>query len=225
MNKKVAIIIMAVLFVCTAIFTFTVFFPTVIDSFFINTQDITVLETGTENIQSSNLGELLQLENGKTSTVSFELSNRLLPDKWREKTIYLKYTYLGEFSNSVYSKFNELLKKDYSWRKQLNGKGDIVLGGPMFIKDGIYQLHVHNGLSLAKKYYLLGELLDYLNSRDLLPGTVIKIGDVRLECTKTWVMEVEKENNISGVMDLIISTCLERGGDLRLVSGWKIITE
>ncbi|MDD4382289.1 MAG: hypothetical protein PHE21_03020 [Candidatus Dojkabacteria bacterium] len=225
MNKKVAIIIMAVLFIGTAIFTFTVFFPTLFDSLYVNTQDITVVETNTESIQSSNLGELLQLENGKTSTLSFELSNRYLPEKWEGKTIYLKYTYLGEFSSTVYSRFNQLLKTDYSWRKQLDKDNNIVLGGPMFLKDGVYQLHVHNGLSLAKRYYLFGELLDYLNNKNILLGTVIKVGDVRLECTVVQEMEVEKANNISGAMNLLISTCLERNGDLRLVSGWKIITE
>lgn len=224
MNKKVSIIIMAVLFTGTAIFTFTVFYPTLFDSLFVNTQDITVLQTNaSEEIQSSDLGELLDLKVNTPTTVTFELSNRYLPSDWEKKDIYFKYTYLGEYSNSVYTKLNELLKTDYSWRKQLNKQGDIVLAGPMFLKDGIYQLHVHNGLSLAKKYYLFGELLDYLNNKDLLLGTVMKFGDVRLECTTVQEMEIEKGSNISGEMDLVISTCLERNGDLRLVSGWKVI--
>ncbi len=226
MNKKVAIIIMAVLFTGTAIFTFTVFYPTLFDSLFVNTQDITVLQANaSEEIQSSDLGELLDLKVNTPTTVSFELSNRYLPSGWEKKNMYFKYTYLGEYSNSVYSNLNELLKTDYSWRKQLNKQGDIVLAGPMFLKDGIYQLHVHNGLSLAKKYYLFGELLDYLNNKDLLLGTVMKFGDVRLECTTVQEMEIEKGSNISGQMDLVISTCLERNGDLRLVSGWKVITQ
>ncbi len=215
---------MAVLFTGTAIFTFTVFYPTLFDSLFVNTQDITVLQTNaSEEIQSSDLGELLDLKVNTPTTVTFELSNRYLPSDWEKKDIYFKYTYLGEYSNSVYTKLNELLKTDYSWRKQLNKQGDIILGGPMFLKDGIYQLHVHNGLSLAKKYYLFGELLDYLNSKGLLLGTVMKFGDVRLECTKVQPMRIENGNKISGDMDLVISTCLVRNGDLRLVSGWKVI--
>ena len=217
---------MAVLFTGTAIFTFTVFYPTLLDSFFVNTQDITVLQTNTsENVQSSDLGELLTLKGSTTSTVPFEVSNRYLPSNWEKKNTYVKYTYLGKYSSSVYSTLNELLKTDYSWRKQLNKEGDIVLSGPMFLKDGIYQLHVHNGLSLGKEYFLFGDLLDYLNSKDLLLGTVMKFGDVRLECTTVQRMEIEKESKISGEMDLVISTCLERNGDLRLVSGWKVITQ
>lgn len=217
---------MAVLFTGTAIFTFTVFYPALFDSLFVNTQDITVLQTETpKEIHSSDLGELLDLKVNTPSTVSFELSNRYLPNGWEQKDMYFKYTYLGEYSNPVYSNLNELLKTDYNWRKQLNKEGDIVLAGPMFLKDGIYQLHVHNGLSLARKYYLFGELLDYLNNKDLLLGTVMKFGDVRLECTTVQKMEIEKGSNISGQMDLVISTCLERNGDLRLVSGWKVITQ
>lgn len=217
---------MAVLFTGTAIFTFTVFYPTLWDSFFVNTQDITVLQTETpKEISSSDLGKLLDLKTNTPTTVTFELSNRYLPNGWEKKKTYFKYTYLGEYSNSVYAKLNELLKTDYSWRKQLNKQGDVVLAGPMFLKDGIYQLHVHNGLSLAKKYYLFGELLDYLNSKDLLLGTVMKFGNVRLECTIVQTMEIEKGSKISGEMDLVISTCLERNGDRRLVSGWKVITQ
>lgn len=217
---------MAVLFTGTAIFTFTVFYPTLLDSLFVNTQDITVLQTNaSEEVQTSDLGQLLDLKTNTPTTVTFELSNRYLPNGWEKKNTYFKYTYLGEYSNSVYTNLNELLKTDYSWRKQQNKQGDIVLAGPMFLKDGIYQLHVHNGLSLAKKYYLFGDLLDYLNSKDLLLGTVIKFGDVRLECTTVQTMEIEKQSKISGEMDLVISTCLERNGDLRLVSGWKVITQ
>jgi len=217
---------MAVLFTGTAIFTFTVFYPTLFDSLFVNTQDITVLQANEpEETQTSDLGELLDLKANTPTTLRFELSNRYLPSNWEKKNTYVKYTYLGEYSNPVYAKLNELLRTDYSWRKQLNKNGDIVLGGPMLLKDGIYQLHIHNGLSLGKKYYLFGDLLDYLNSKNLLLGTVMKFGDVRLECTTVQTMEIEKGSKISGDMDLVISTCLERNGDLRLVSGWKVITQ
>jgi hypothetical protein len=52
----------------------------------------------------------------------------------------------------------------------------------------------------------------------------VKFGDVILQ--NSWEQEIEVlEGGIVPYADLIISTCLERYGDRRLVSGWNIVQE
>jgi len=51
------------------------------------------------------------------------------------------------------------------------------------------------------------------------------LGEEDLSTTNMLKRLVKPESKISGDMDLVISTCLERNGDLRLVSGWKVITQ
>lgn len=218
---------MAVLFIGTAIFTVFVFFPSLIGVNTVNTENITVLESSddTEEIHYKDIEDGLNISSPYSGIIHFELVNRTLPEKWKDKDIYLRYSYLGEYTSKTYEELNELLTTDYSWKNQLDEDGNILLGGPMILLNGIYQLHVHNGLSLASKYYLFGDLLDYLNSKDLLEGTRIKLGDVKLECMWSEKIHVEEENEVPGGVELVISTCLERNGDYRLISGWEVIED
>lgn len=217
---------MAVLFVSTAIFTIFVFFPSFIGVNTVNTENITVLESSdTGGNKYKNIEEGLNISSPYSGIAEFELVNRTLPEKWKSKSIYLRYTYLGEYSEDTYEELNELLTTDYSWKNQLNEDSDILLGGPMILINGVYQLHVHNGLSLASKYFLFGDLLEYLEDKDILEGTRIKLGDVKLECIWVKKIHVEEENTVPGGVELVISTCLERNGDYRLISGWKVLSE
>lgn len=226
MKKKVLVITMAVLLTSTAIFTVFVFFPSLIGINTVNTEDITVLnQQGGDETQNQNLEDGLNISSPYSGMVEFEISNRTLPEKWEEKKIYFRYTYLGEYSSETYDELNELLTTDYNWKNQLDEDGNILLGGPMIKVNGIYQLHVHNGLSKASKYFLFGDLLDYLNENDLLEGTKIKLGNVKLECEWVEKIHVEEENTVLGGVNLVISTCLERNGDYRLISGWKVVSE
>ena len=202
---------MAVLFTGTAIFTIFVFFPSLVSVNTVNTEDITVLESDdTGENKYKNIEEGLNISSPYSGIVEFELVNRTLPDKWEGKDMYFRYTYLGEYSKDTYEELNELLTTDYNWKNQLNEDEDILLGGPMILINGVYQLHVHNGLSLASKYFLFGDLLGYLEDKDILEGTRIKLGDVKLECVWVEKIHVEEENTVPGGVELVISTCLER---------------
>lgn len=226
MKKRIFVIIMAVLLISTAIFTIYVFIPSLNDQEVVNTDNITVLKSSNiEQTQYKSIEDGLSLLTSPQSMVKVDFTNRILPENWQGKDIFLKYTYLGEYSDSVYSQLNSLLLGEYSWKKQLGINGEVILGGPMFIKDGVYQLHVHNALSLGKKYFLFGDLLDYFRNNGLLDGTKIVLGNVKIQNIWYKEMEVTKENTIPGGIDLIISTCLERNGDLRLVTGWKVVKE
>lgn len=225
-KKKVLITLMAVLLAGTAIFTIFVFFPNLVGVKTVNTDDITILEQDSEEeIQYEDISDGLNISSPYSGIVNFELVNRTLPEKWEEKQTFFRYTYLGEYSNETYQELNDLLVTDYNWKNQLNEDGDILLGGPMILVNGVYQLHVHNGLSLASKYYLFGDLLEYLEKKDLLEETRIRLGGVKLECIWVKKIHVKEINTVPGGVEMVISTCLERNGDYRLVSGWKSIEE
>jgi hypothetical protein len=171
------------------------------------------------------LSELLKPNDNETYVLPFSLLNRELPARWYNKDITIKYTYLGEYTDSTVSELNTLLNTEYSWKKQLDKDRKIVLGGPIFLMDNVYQLHTHNGLSLANRQYLFGDLLHYLHSRKELEGTRIQIGEVTLEAVWTKDTRVLQDSTTPGGSDLVISTCLERDGDRRLISGWVVAND
>ena len=229
MKKKYLLIILVSLVVVTTAYTLFVFIPSMNH---IEEVDTSVVEEMGEDIEAEEeteeeeltlIQESLGLEEGKSYIYDFDLLNREIPLLWSSKEMRLKYTYLGEYSEEVQKEVDILLDGEYSWEKQLDSDGDIVLGGPLFIKDGIYQLHVHNGLSFAGKYYLLGDLLHGIYYYDTLVGTEIKIGDVTFQAKWVEEMNILEDSTISNA-DLVISTCLARGdSDRRLVSGWIVI--
>ncbi len=194
----------------------------------VNTSVETVVQT---EIQTSEvvtkedpLKEGLSLELDKAKIVNFELLNRDYPVKWQNKTVRFKYTYIGEYSESTLSKLNQLLKGEYRWQNDLDNEGNILFNGPLLLKDGVYQLFPHNGLYQTTRYYLFGDLLDWLNHKGTLEGTEMKIGSVTLKCT--WVKDTQTlQDSSAPTADLIISTCLEREGDRRLLSGWEVVTQ
>ena len=225
MKFKILNILIAVLVICTAIYTFFVFLPNTREDV-VNTEIYAISTTPpSEEEQINPLGNRLTFVDGNTSLISFKLINRELPSKWKEKEIFLKYTYLGEYSENTVEELNNLLVEgDYKWQRQLDQNRNIVLGGPIFLKDNTYQLHIHNGLSLANKHYLFGDLLHLLYSKGELDGTQIQIGDTVLQAIWFKDVRVLEDSTTPAVADLIMSTCLERNGDRRLISGWIVIS-
>lgn len=223
MKFKLLNILIAVLIICTAIYTFSVFLPNTKEEV-VNTEIYAVANTPVvqEEKYINPLGNLLTFVDGNTSVISFKLLNRELPSRWKGKEIYLKYTYLGEYTENTVEELNTLLEGDYKWQRQLDENKDIVLGGPIFIKDDIYQLHTHNGLSLANKHYLFGDLLHLLFTKGELEGTQIQIGDVVLEAIWSKDTRILQDSSTPPDAQLVISTCLERNGDRRLISGWIV---
>lgn len=191
----------------------------------VNTSVETVATTPESEIikEEDPIKEGLSLELDKAKIVDFQLLNRNLPVKWQNKSIRLKYTYIGEYQDGTLDKLNKLLKGEYNWRNELDSDGNIVFGAPIILKDGVYQMFPHNSLYLTTKYYLFGDLLDWLRYKGTLEGTEMKIGNVTLKCI--WIKDSETEKDSTApIADLIISTCLERNGDRRLLSGWNIVT-
>ena len=224
MKIKSEYIIVAVLLVSTVIFTAFVYIP----SSKVNTNIEVVIDTpkvqDEEVLEEDIIREYLDLEEDKTSTYLFEILNReLLKNIWDSKKIYLKYTYLGEYDENTVDIVNDMLLDEYNWKNQLDKDGNVVFGGPLLYKDGTYQLYVHNTMYHAQKYYLLGDVLDMLWSNDDLIGTQIDISGLRLEAV--WVEDVHvlEDSTLDNTADLIISTCLERNGDWRLVVGFDVI--
>lgn len=231
MNKVYLVILTTVLIVSTAIYSKYIFFPTVYSKEVAQTPIL--LDITEDNIpipEESEEEDLIEntwkLETGKTDVMEGRLLNRALPPKWEEKEMRFKYTYLGEYNESTQEEINSLLLDEYKWQRQLDSEGNIVLGGVMFLKDDIYQLHVHNGLSIAKRHYLFGDLLHYTYvSNEGLKNTQIQLGDLTLEVIWTKDTEVLKDNTTPPGADLIISTCFESNGDRRLISGWVVVTD
>ncbi|MDX9739059.1 MAG: hypothetical protein RBT33_01715 [Candidatus Dojkabacteria bacterium] len=222
MKFKLLNILIAVLLICTAIYTFSVFLPNTKEEV-VNTEIYAVANTPIQEEKYINpLGNLLSFVEGNTSLISFKLLNRELPTRWKGKEIYFKYTYLGEYTESTVEELDTLLDGDYKWQRQLDENKNIVLGGPIFIKDDIYQLHTHNGLSLANKHYLFGDLLHLLFTKGELEGTQIQIGDVVLEAIWSKDTRILQDSSTPPDAQLVISTCLERNGDRRLISGWIV---
>ena len=190
----------------------------------VNTEIYVVSEPESQ-IEVNPLTELLTFTQGTTVQLPFSLLNRDLPARWYSKGINIKYTYLGEYTDNTVTELNDLLNSEYRWQKQLDADKNILLGGPIFLMDNVYQLHTHNGLSLANRHYLFGDLLHFLYNKEELKGTQIKIGGVVLESVWTKDTRILQDNTTPGGADLIISTCLERNGDRRLISGWVVINQ
>jgi len=223
MSLKKLNILVAVLVISTAIYTIFVFIPNTREDI-VNTEIYAVADSTSFVEQENPLGKSLPFVDGNTYLYTFSVLNREIPRRWQGKEISLKYTYLGEYSDSTVSELNELLLGDYKWQRQLDQDRNIVLGGPIFVMDNTYQLHTHNGLSLANKHYLFGDLLHLLYSEAKLDGTQIQIGDTVLQAIWYKDVRVLEDNRTPSSADLIISTCLERNGDRRLISGWIVIS-
>lgn len=223
MSLKKLNILVAVLVISTAIYTIFVFIPNTKEEV-VNTEIYAVADPTSFVEQENPLGKSLPFLDGNTYLFPFSVLNREIPSRWQEKEISLKYTYLGEYSEDTVNELNELLLGDYKWQRQLDQNRNIVLGGPVFVMDNTYQLHTHNGLSLGNKHYLFGDLLHLLYSNGELGGTQIKIGDTVLQAIWYKDSRVLEDNRTPGGADLIISTCLERDGDRRLISGWIVIS-
>lgn len=225
MSKKYYIVTMAVLLVSTALFTYFVFLPTIKPYEIVNTEVEHVLETEEGNVEKApTLLELWSMEEGSTKMMNAEVLNRELPQNWSEKEIFFKYTYIGEYTPEIQKQLDNLLLDEYKWQKQLDEEGNVVMGGIVLFKDGTYQLHTHNTFTRGERFFLLGDILDRFFRNEELEGTRIKLGDVTLECV--WEKDIRLlEGATVPYADLIISTCLERFGDRRLVSGWNIVRE
>lgn len=222
MNKKYLVILTAVLLVSTALYTKYIFFPTVYSKEVAETPVLLDIEQEETEESKDLVQNIWQLEVGRTDIMSASLLNRELPAKWKGKKIRFKYTYLGEYTESTQSDINTLLSGEYKWQKQLDSDGNIVLGGVMFKKDGIYQLHVHNGLSIAKRHYLFGDLLHHIYINEGIEGSEIQLGELKLKAVWSKDTEIYKDSTVPANAQIIISTCFERNGDRRLISGWIV---
>lgn len=219
---------MAVLLVSTALFTSFVFIPT------LNPYEIVNIEVSNtpvkndiplqEEEQPPTLQQILQMEEGTTKIMKAEILNGELPDGWMGKEIYFKYTYIGQYSEETQKTLDNLLLDEYKWQKQLDEQGNIVMGGIILSKDDTLQLHTHNTFTKGERFFLLGDLLDRYHNNQLLVGTQIKLGDAILESIWEKDLKILQESTVP-YADLVISTCLERNGDRRLISGWNIVRE
>jgi len=222
MKVKIEYIIVAVLLVSTAIFTAFVYIP----NSKVNTNIEVVVDTPQiqEEVVEDVIKEHLGLEKDKTSTYTFGILNRELPKNvWDGKKMYLKYTYLGEYDENTVDVVNDMLLDEYGWKNQLDKDGNVVFGGPLLYKDGTYQLYVHNTLYHGQKYYLLGDVLDMLWDNDDLIGAQIDISGLKLEAKWVEDIRVLQGSTLENRADLIVSTCLERHGDWRLVVGFDVV--
>lgn len=216
----------------TALFTYLVFIPTVKPAEIVSVEEYAPpVEEENETPETLPVEPVEEvdvlftkwsLEKDITSIVEAKILNRELPNNWKDRGIRFKYTYVGEYDNSTQQKVDNLLVTEYAWQKQLDVDGNVVMGGVLLKKDGTYQLHTHNTFTKAQWRYLLGDLLDRYYSNDELVGTQMKFGDVTLEAQWFRDIEIERDGTVP-YADLIISTCLERFGDRRLVSGWDIV--
>ena len=227
MNKIHYIVTMAVLLVSTALFTSFVFIPTIAPYEVVNVDisPITYDDIGEEYVEDiPSLMDLWVMEEGMTKIMGVTVLNRQLPNNWLEKGLYFKYTYIGEYNEYTQEVLDDLLLDEYKWQKQLDENGNIIMGGIVLGKDGTYQLHTHNTFTKGDRFFLLGDLLDRYHSNGELVGTQIKFGDVILESIWERDMRILEGESVP-YADLIISTCLERYGDRRLISGWNIVWE
>ena len=229
MSKVYYIVTMTVLFVGTVLFTSFVFIPTVQPYEVVNIEAEPIIQEEieqevVEEEPPPTLSELWSMEQNTTKIMETQILNRELPENWSGKKIYFKYTYIGEYSPQAQELLDQLLLDEYKWQKQLDAEGNVVMGGIILSKDGTYQLHTHNTFTKGEKFFLLGDLLDRYHSNRELEKMRVKFGNVTLE--NTWEKEIEiLEGGSVPYADLVISTCLERYGDRRLVSGWNIIRE
>jgi hypothetical protein len=227
MKIRFEYILVAVLVSGTAIFTKYFYIPeTRVNKdveIILNTPSIEKVEA--EETSRDKIGRHLDLEKGKTSTYNFSILNRELPYIWEDKEMYLKYTYLGEYDEDTITVMNEMLDNEYDWRNQLDHEGNVVFNGPLLSRDNTYQLYVHNTLYHAQRYYLLGDVLDMLWDNNEIVGTQIDISGLKMEAMWSEDIRVLQDSNLKNSADLIISTCLERNGDWRLVVGFNFVEE
>jgi hypothetical protein len=225
MKIKIEYIVSAVLLVSTALFTIYYYLP----EFRINKDIEVVVDTPVVSAEEKEPEDLLKehlgLEKGKTSTYSFSIIDRDLPYVWDGKDMYLKYIYIGDYTEDSVDEINELLDGEYDWRNQLDQDANVVFNGPLLSRDGTYQLYVHNSLYHAQRYYLLGDVLDMLWDNNSLVGTQVDISGLKLEAVWVEDIRVNKDNTLDNTADLIVSTCLERNGDWRLVVGFNIVND
>ena len=223
MKKQIFLIIPLTFLLTTILFTIYVFIPTIKPYEVVNIE-IQQEEKPIEIKEEKTLEQLLGMKEEKPVVLEASVLNRELPKKWADKKIYFKYTYIGEYDDNTAKKLDSLLVGEYKWQKQLDSEGNVVMGGIILAKDGTYQLHTHNSFTKANRFFLLGDLLDRYHSEDNLVGTQILVGDVTFEAVWERDTEVLKNSTVP-YSDLVISTCLERYGDRRLVSGWNIVKE
>lgn len=224
MNRTSYLVLTAVLFLSTALFTFLVFIPTVNPYEVVNIQVQTPITENTEIESLPTLMDFWSMEENATKTIDAQILNRELPTKWQGKKIFFKYTFIGEYSETTQTILDDLLLTEYKWQKQLDENKDIVMGGIILAKDHTYQLHTHNSYTKGNRFFLLGDLLDRYNVNNELIGTQIRLGNVTLQAK--WAKDIKiLEENSFPYADLVISTCLGRNSDRRLVSGWDIVRE
>lgn len=227
MSKIYYIVAMTVLFVSTVLFTAFVFVPTVQPYEVVSVETEIIPEQSEELIEEEappTLLELWSMEQNTTKIMEAQILNRELPSNWSGKKIYFKYTYIGEYTSEAQTLLDQLLLDEYKWQKQLDVNGDVVMGGIILAKDGTYQLHTHNTFTKGERFFLLGDLLDRYHTNTELVGMQVRFGNVTLE--NVWEKEIEVlEDATVPYADLVMSTCLERYGDRRLVSGWNIVQE
>jgi hypothetical protein len=227
MDKIKYMIIMVIIFVSTLLFSSFVFIPTVAPYEIVNVDisPITYNDMEEEEVEDiPTLMELWVMEEGMTKIMEAEVLNRELPPNWLDKGLYFKYTYIGQYNEYTQEVLDDLLLDEYKWQKQLDEQGNVVMGGIVLSKDGTYQLHTHNTFTQGNRFYLLGDLLDRYHNEEGVVGTRIRFGGVILE--SVWERDIRiLEGGSVPYADLIISTCLERWGDRRLISGWNIVWE
>jgi hypothetical protein len=222
MKKYIYFAIPIILLTTTVIFTIFVFIPTIKPYEVVNIETKQIQNISDTEEKPQTLDTLLGLEKDQTKVLDAKFLNRELPKKWKEKKIFFKYTYIGDYDSNTQKKLDSLLHNEYKWQKQLDSNGNIVMGGIVLAKDGTYQLHTHNSFTKGNRYFLLGDILDRYHTEGNLVGTQIQLGSFTIECIWEKDTKVIQDSTVP-YADLVISTCLERYGDRRLVSGWNIV--
>jgi hypothetical protein len=234
MRKAKGLVIIGVLLITTTLYTVFIFLPSMNPDRVVDTSDIDIL--GNEEVEESEeivfeeqeediLETRWSLEVGKTNMVKASVLNSELPPSWEGREIFFKYTYLGEYDERVQENLDEMMATEYAWEKQLDSEGNILMGGPILKKDEIYQLHTHNAFTQGERNFLLGDLIARYSNQEELVGTEIMLGNVKLRAI--WEKDTRLSEDATGLPggELVISTCLERDGDRRLLSGWEIVED
>ena len=226
MDRKKHLIIIGVLLFLNILYGVFFFLPSITPQKVDTSNVEKIVEVEDEVVEDIDVFEKnWQLELDGTKIMEVEILNRELPESWKNRDIFFKYTYIGEYDEQNQSVLDELLEGKYSWENQLDESGDIVLGGPLLQRDGIYQLHTHNAFTLANRYFLLGELTVRYSNLGELVGTEMMLGNTKLRAIWEKDMRILQDNTTPSGADFVISTCLEIQGDRRLVSGWVVVEE
>jgi len=229
MKKTKDLVIIGVLLVITALYTFFVFIPNINPDRVVDTSNIEVAQVEEIPVEVfepvSFLKNSWSLEKDKTNFLQASILNRELPSSWEDREVFFKYTYLGEYDDEVQENLDEMMGSEYAWEKQLDSAGNILMGGPILKRDGIYQLHTHNAFTRGEEYFLLGELIARYSEQEELVGTEMMFGNVKLRAL--WEKDTRLLEDPHGLPggEIVISTCLEIDGDRRLLSGWEVVEE